>query len=333
MKMKQTLLVLATLISSQAFAEDNSLLFGEYPAKYHCVKVGHQVKKCYMPTAEELRAEIENYISKHKEREEKLSAYLSQNSDLQEALNKMAAEKQEEIGDNAFSTLYRTYANKLDQMILKHSAAAIGFGHTSPEEVRTKMETLIGLGEGSYLETMTKVLDAIEAGVTEGEYANITLSNDVFYNQREYQQVTELTETTVSTGQAFRYNFTSLAPMNKSCTDVKGYGTLKTTNITLNHVMNIHPDSSYGFDIIKDKELIENLLVSNNGKPIEIECVKVAKGSDLVPTYDDGKKKMTIPYYTEKDFGFVAGSLSLETSKDIIYHKNGFFLEDLRDQL
>lgn len=331
--MKQTLLVLATLISSQAFAEDNSLLFGEYPAKYHCVKVGHQVKKCYMPTAEELRAEIENYISKHKEREEKLNAYLSQNSDLQETLKKLAAEKQEEIGDNAFSTLYRTYADKLDQMILEHSAAAIGKGHTSPKKIKTKMETLIGLDEGSYLETMMKVLDAIEAGATEGEYANITLSNDVFYNQREYQQVTELTETTVSTGQAFRYNFTSLAPMNKSCTEVNGYGDYKTTAITLNHVMNIHPDSSYGFDIIKDKELIEKLLVSNNGKPIEIDCVKVAKGSDLMPSYDDSKKKLTIPYFIIKDIGFKSGSLNLERTKDINFYNDGFFLEDLRDQL
>ena len=75
--MNKFILAASLLASASSFANDNQL-FGEYPAKYFCIKKNRKVVKCFMPTVEEMNAEILKYESGVDERKQKLDDFLDQ---------------------------------------------------------------------------------------------------------------------------------------------------------------------------------------------------------------------------------------------------------------
>lgn len=342
--MKNLLLISIILLSllslsAASFAQDDIPLFGEYPAKHLCIKVNYDVATCKVPTLKQIDKEISNYRSTLGEREEMLNDYMRQHDSYKEQLLAIANEKELEIGRNSFSRLYRAYVNNLDEMLGKYTAKALGlhlvgtgsYGKlTFPKDLWDNMKELISNDEStSYLKLLNEVRDIVVDGGDEEMYANKVFSYKFSSKERDFNKVMEILKTRISRGQHFRFSFTDMIKMNRSCTKVKGYGKYMKHKVSM-EFLEVHPDADFGFDLIDDQELLETLLTGNNNKPIEVNCVKVKKGTSIDPKFDKQKGKLTIPYRVKRGFGRHPDLLQPEFTKEVVIKNRGYFLKYLR---
>ena len=96
--MKNIILGLLVVNSVQSFAITNTELFGEYPAKYFCIKVNSVVKKCTMPKLSEINLEISRYKASYEDRMTSLQDFVTQNDSYKDTLERIAGEKERNIG-------------------------------------------------------------------------------------------------------------------------------------------------------------------------------------------------------------------------------------------
>lgn len=315
--MNKFILAVSLLASASSFANDNQL-FGEYPAKYFCIKKNRKVVKCFMPTVEEMNAEILKYESGVDERKQKLDDFLDQVTPHKNEIIRIANEWSNEIGENTFSNFYVDYASKLDQMITK----------LLPEEVDAKEE----IGEnGKYINFLRDVKKEISEGMTEAEFGEFVFSYESREKIKNFHSLMTTLDTRYNFGRSgFGWDFRGLIPLSESCTKLKGYGQFEFKKVNINAFV----ISGYkGFDILKDQELLKELLSSNEGKPVDVTCHKVKDHKDIGISYDKDESTLRIPYIVRRGFGGVAGSLNFEFKKSIIISENGFFNEELKEVL
>ncbi len=318
--MKSLLIGASLVLSVSSFAGDNeeNRLFGEYPAKYHCIKKNRKIVKCYMPSVQDMSNEIAKYNETIAERHLKLDKFLDQANPYKDKIIEIGDEWYNEIGDNAFSRFYISYAQKVDQMVMSFL----------PKNVDARKE----IGEdGEYINFLKEIKTSISEGMSEEEFGDITFSRDSQAKIADFHKLMSRLDQRYNFGSAqFSLGFGNLIPMTESCTKLKGYGQFQSKRVSI-YSFGINPTN--GFDIIDDHKELKELLSSNNGEPIKVACHKVKRRSDLSLSYDKTSSTLKVPYVVKKGFGSVAGSFNFEFKKSIDILNQGFFSEELKEVL
>lgn len=295
-----------------------SKIFGQYPARFNCYKeYGREL--CNVPSVEEVEDVIEAYKADLPARQQLINEFLTQNDERISKLNKIADEVEKEIGPNKFSKVYRENILHLKERVSSLSPSSNAsefqkiFGNNSPYvKLLEKLKNLVATD--SSIESFISFINNKEfSGVIQGY-------NDASVRIKYRQVHTD-------------HRFDKYLNYEESCSSVQGKGQYATTSIWLTF-MQTELDPKDGFDLTNEQDIkiLKEILISNNNEAINVECVKMNRNAhiytEMIPTYNSAKKKLTIPYKVFQ--GLKPNDGKLEYVVDLYYFQQEHYLEMFR---